>query len=99
MTALRHRLLAEHLDCTVEAYAAAEKTHGSMIAAIEALRGKGKTLKPLPIEDFNDAQKFVADNQLMDPEHPDGFLDPIGGGTLSRNWRRGRNWARRMRRR
>lgn len=99
MTALRHRLLAEHLDCTVEAYAAAEKTHGSMIAAVEALRGKGKTLKPLPIEDFNDAQKFVADNQLMDPEHPDGFLDPIGGGTLSRNWRRGRNWARRMRRR
>ena len=99
MTALRHRLLAEHLDCSTETYAAAEKKHGSMIAAIEVLRGKGKTLKPLPLEEFNDAQKFVADNQLMDPEHPDGFLDPLSGGTLSRNWRRGRNWARRFRRR
>jgi phosphatidylserine/phosphatidylglycerophosphate/cardiolipin synthase-like enzyme len=99
MTALRHRLLAEHLDVTPAAYGAAEQKHGSMIAAIEALRGKGKTLKPLPLEDFNDAQKFVADNQLMDPEHPDGFLDPVAGGTLSRNWRRGRNWARGFRRR
>lgn len=99
MTALRHRLIAEHLGCTVADYVGAEHKHGSMIDAIEALRGSGKTLKPLPLEDFNDAQKFVADNQLMDPEHPDGFLDPMIGGTLSRNWRRGRQWARGFRRR
>ena len=98
MTALRHDLLAEHLGVTAARFAKAEKDKGSMIAAIEALRGKGKTLKPLPMEAFNDAQKFVADHQLMDPEHPDGFLDPIAGGTLSRNWRRGRNWARTWRR-
>jgi hypothetical protein len=99
MTTLRHSLLAEHLGTTPERVAAAEKVEGSMIGAIEKLRGRGKTLARLPLEDFNDAQKFVADNQLMDPEHPDGFLDPISGGTLSRNWRRGRNWARGWRRR
>lgn len=99
ITALRHDLIAEHLGTTVKRVAAAEKAEGSMIAAIEKLRGKGKTLKLLPLEDFNDAQQFVADNQLMDPEHPDGFLDPIAGGNLSRNWRRGRNWARGWRRR
>lgn len=99
MTALRHDLLAEHLGTTPNRVAAAEKAEGSMIAAIETLRGKGKTLKPLPLEDFNEAQQFIADNQLMDPEDPEGFLDPIAGGTLSRNWRRGRNWARSWRRR
>ncbi len=94
MTALRHRLLAEHLEVDPADFATAERAHCGMIGAIEALRGKGKTLLPLPLEEFNDAQKFVADNQLMDPEHPDEFLDPLSGGSLSRNWRRGRNWAR-----
>ena len=42
ITALRHRLLAEHLDCAVEAFAAAEKKHGSMVDAIEALHGPGQ---------------------------------------------------------
>jgi phosphatidylserine/phosphatidylglycerophosphate/cardiolipin synthase-like enzyme len=44
MTALRHRLIAEHLDCTPEEVAAGEAACGSMIGAIEALRGQGRTL-------------------------------------------------------
>ncbi len=98
MRALRYRLLAEHLDTTPRAVVAAEKRHGSMIGAIEALRAaKGKTLVPLPMEDFTEAQKFVADRQLMDPDRPEGLLDPVVGGSLSKNWRRGREWARGLR--
>jgi hypothetical protein len=44
---LRRRLLAEHLDCSIEDLAAAESRHGGLIAAISALMGPGRSLRPL----------------------------------------------------
>lgn len=90
MTALRHRLLAEHLDCTTDEFAAAEKQHGSMVKAIEALIGPGKSLELLPMEDLSDAQEFIASNELLDPESPDAMLDPIGKRGLAQSWAKGR---------
>ena len=90
MTALRHRLLAEHLDITPKKFAAAEKQHGSMIKAIEALLGPGKSLELLPMEGLSDAEEYIASNELLDPESPEAMLDPIGKRGLARSWAKGR---------
>ena len=90
MTALRHRLLAEHLGCSPEQFAEAEAQSESMVDAIEALRGKGKTLELLPMEDLGAADDFIASNELLDPESPDAMLDPIAKRGLAKSWARGR---------
>ena len=90
MTALRHRLLAEHLGCSPEQVSAAEAHSKSMVNAIEALRGKGKTLELLTMEDLGAADDFIASNELLDPESPDAMLDPIAKRGLARSWARGR---------
>ena len=99
MTALRHRLLAEHLGCSPEQFAEAEAQSESMVDAIKALRGKGKTLELLTMEDLGAADDFIASNELLDPESPDAMLDPIAKRGLAKSWARGRAmFARRKRR-
>jgi hypothetical protein len=89
MTALRHRLIAEHLDCTPEAVAAEERKCGSMIGAIEALRGTGKTLELL-MEDVGEVEEFIAEHELLDPRRAEAMFEPIGKRGLARSWARGR---------
>ena len=90
ITALRHRLLGEHLDCTPRAFAAAEKKHGSMVKAIEALLGPGKSLELLPMEGLSEAEEYIASNELLDPESPEAMLNPIGKRGLAKSWAKGR---------
>ena len=90
ITALRHRLLAEHLGCSPEQFAEAEAQSESMVDAIEALRGKGKTLELLTMEELSAADDFIASNELLDPESPDAMLDPIAKRGLAKSWARGR---------
>ena len=49
ITSLRHRLLAEHLDCEPQAVADTMAARGSLIAAVESLRGRARSLAPLPM--------------------------------------------------
>ena len=90
MTALRHRLIAEHLDCMPEAVAAEEGKRGSMIGAIEALRGAGKTLELLATEEMGDVEDFIADHEILDPQGAEAMFDPIAKRGLARGWARGR---------
>ena len=90
ITALRHRLLAEHLGCTPYEFSKAEQRSGSMGGALEALRGNGKTLDLLKIESIGPAQDFIADNELLDPESADAMLDPIAKRGLAKSWAKGR---------
>jgi phosphatidylserine/phosphatidylglycerophosphate/cardiolipin synthase-like enzyme len=90
ITALRHRLLAEHLGCSEEQFAEAERQASSMVDAIEALRGDGKTLELLDMESLGATQEFIAENELLDPESPDAMLDPIAKRGLAKSWARGR---------
>jgi phosphatidylserine/phosphatidylglycerophosphate/cardiolipin synthase-like enzyme len=90
ITALRHRLLAEHLGCSEEQFAEAERQACSMVDAIEALRGKGKTLDLLDMEALGATEEFIAANELLDPESPDAMLDPIAKRGLAKSWARGR---------
>ena len=48
IASLRNGLLAEHLDCDKQAVADALASRGSLIAAVDALRGRARTLAPLP---------------------------------------------------
>lgn len=90
ITGLRHRLLAEHLDCSPEKFAAAEKKCGSMVDAIKALIGPGKSLELLPMEGLSEAEDYIATHELLDPESPDAMLDPIGKRGLAKSWAKGR---------
>lgn len=94
--ALRESLIAEHLAVEQGAVAAALASHGSMIATIDALRGRGKTLELLSLEQPEGVDKLIADNELLDPESPDGFFEVTTKRSLWQNWREG---AARLRRR
>ncbi len=86
-------LLAEHLgvDCgEVERRFAAT---GSLVQTIEELRGRGRTLVPLEIEDPNAVEKAVAETQALDPERAGEYFEPLAhGGLRSRLVARLRSW-------
>lgn len=92
---LRTRLIAEHLAVESEVFAREFEKRGSLVDAIEALRGDGKTLELLDLVKSGPLDRFIADNELLDPESADGFLDPIASRGLRRHWREG---VRRLRR-
>jgi phosphatidylserine/phosphatidylglycerophosphate/cardiolipin synthase-like enzyme len=99
ITRLRHQLIAEHLDVTADEFAALEKKHGSMIKAIDALRGSGKTLDLLDLEDMGAAEDFIASNEVLDPECVDDMFDPVKQGSLAKSWAMGRDRLHRFRHR
>lgn len=92
MIALRDRLLAEHLACTPEDVAASMAETGSLIASIERLTRPGKRLELLDLEKPGPLDKFIADNELLDPEHPDDFLEPLSERGLKKTWHKGLKW-------
>jgi phosphatidylserine/phosphatidylglycerophosphate/cardiolipin synthase-like enzyme/uncharacterized membrane protein YdjX (TVP38/TMEM64 family) len=71
---LRRRLLAEHLDVSPQEVGRAEERHGSLIAAIEELRGQGRTLEPL---DHDQVPAWMED-MLPSPDlaDPERAMDP-----------------------
>ena len=66
----RHRLLAEHLGKDPEDVAAREKDAGSLLSAIDALRGEGRTLELLEPELSENADNWIPDSEVLDPERP-----------------------------
>lgn len=72
VTGFRNRLLAEHLGVPPEQVDSAVSQQGSLIRAIESLRGEGRTLKPMdtcPDAPF-DGAALVPDISFIDPERP-----------------------------
>ncbi|PWK61468.1 phospholipase D-like domain-containing protein [Roseicyclus mahoneyensis] len=69
---LRTALLAEHLDVAPEMVArAVSAANGSLIGAIEALRGAGRSLVPFEPPEFGALTDAVLrENDLLDPERP-----------------------------
>ncbi|MGL5839914.1 MAG: phospholipase D-like domain-containing protein [Sphingorhabdus sp.] len=98
ITGIRKRLMAEHLGCDEAEVAAKFAECGSLVKTIEALSGSGKTLEPLDLRKPGEFDAFIAENELLDPESPDKFLEPIHKRSIWKNWRKG--WfARRQRER
>jgi phosphatidylserine/phosphatidylglycerophosphate/cardiolipin synthase-like enzyme len=74
---LRTRLMAEHLgveEAEVEGLFARTQ---SLIGTIEALQSEGRSLRLLDFEEPGEAEKFIADTELLDPESPDAMFEEL----------------------
>lgn len=69
ITTTRNGLVGEHLGVTAKAFADAMDRHGSFLAAVEALRGEGRSLVSFTAEALVDEAGPLAENDLMDPDH------------------------------
>lgn len=70
ITQFRDRLLAEHLDAPPDRVASEIESRSSLIDAIEALRGSGRSLVPFPEVSPDRIDTLVADSELFDPAAP-----------------------------
>ena len=97
ISALRTRLMAEHLGCSEEAVEREFSQSGSLLATVEALRGPGKSLALLPVTKPPATAVLIADTELLDPKSPDAMFEGMTRKTL---WDPIRSqWRRRPRRR
>ena len=87
---LRTRLLAEHLGVDQKVVSETFSKTRSLVDTVEALRRKGKTLDLLDLEKPGPLDKLIAENELLDPEHAEGFLEPLQQRGLRKRWREGR---------
>jgi phosphatidylserine/phosphatidylglycerophosphate/cardiolipin synthase-like enzyme len=69
VTSMRNRLLSEHLGVPVGDFEHAVARHRSVFAAVEELRGNGRTLRPFTEETIAGEASPLAENDLMDPDH------------------------------
>lgn len=70
IAAARNRLLAEHLGVAPETVARRMASKKSLIATIESLRGKERTLTPLEAKVSELAEQLVPEATIIDPERP-----------------------------
>ncbi|MCV2218482.1 phospholipase D-like domain-containing protein [Thauera sp. Sel9] len=83
---IRNDLIAEHLGTEAEKVAEEHERHGSLIAAIEHLRGEGRTLIDYELPELGNTEQWIADNQILDPEGPDAMFEPLHKRKLFKGW-------------
>jgi phospholipase D1/2 len=66
---VRDGLVAEHLGVPVADFQDAVTGHGSFLAAVEALRGRGRSLRKFTRFMIKADVSPLAENDLMDPDH------------------------------
>jgi phosphatidylserine/phosphatidylglycerophosphate/cardiolipin synthase-like enzyme len=74
---LRCDLMAEHLGVEPEAVARAFRETGSLIATVERIRGRGRSLQPYEPPEFGAVAKTVAKSEVADPESADQAFEPM----------------------
>ena len=83
LTALRTRLMAEHLGAAEAEVAATFAETGSLLATIARHRREGgRRLEPLPIEEPTGTSRFIAETELLDPKSPDAMFEGMTRRTL-----------------
>jgi phosphatidylserine/phosphatidylglycerophosphate/cardiolipin synthase-like enzyme len=85
--AIRHDLLGEHLGVAPEVFAERHREGGSLIGAIESLRGPGRTLRPYEEPDLNAVETWLADNEILDPDGPEEMFESLSKRGLFRGGR------------
>jgi phosphatidylserine/phosphatidylglycerophosphate/cardiolipin synthase-like enzyme len=93
---VRTQLMAEHLGCDPAQVQATYREKNRLIETIEFLRGTGKTLDLLDLEQTSELDDFIAEHELLDPEHPDKMFEPIHQRSIWKNWQKGWNWRARL---
>lgn len=75
---IRNDLIAEHLGVEAGVVGAEIAAKGSMIKAIESLRHPaGHSLRPLQVKVPKGFEAFIADKQILDPEHAARMFEPF----------------------
>lgn len=85
--AFRDGLIAEHLGIAPDTVARRIDAGGSLVAAIEALRGPGRSLRPYEVPDLNEVEKWLSENEVLDPESPDEMFEAFAQRGLFRRLR------------
>ncbi|MDQ4087734.1 MAG: phospholipase D-like domain-containing protein, partial [Pseudomonadota bacterium] len=85
---LRCDLMAEHLGVKPAQVAAAIRQTGSLIDAIERLRGDGRSLRPYEPPEFSALAHAVANSEAADPESADEPFEPLSQHRLLGGLRR-----------
>jgi phosphatidylserine/phosphatidylglycerophosphate/cardiolipin synthase-like enzyme len=93
IAAVRDDLLAEHLGTTADVVTERLAATGSLIQTVEGLIGEGRTLVPYEVPDLPAVEKWLADNEVLDPEDPDELFEPLSGKGLFRGRLRRRRKA------
>ena len=66
---IRESLLCEHLGIEPHMFSAAlDRNAGSVLKAVEALRGSGRTLRSFDRATIKNDESLLAENVLLDPE-------------------------------
>lgn len=86
--ALRDDLLAEHLGVEPSAVSQAWRETGSLIQAVERLRGGGRSLHVYEPPPLTMGGKFLVERQLLDPDGPERAFEPLAKRNLFRRLRR-----------
>ena len=84
---IRSSLLAEHLDVTPEKINEMFSTTGSLIQTVETLRTAGRSLVPYEVPHLSEVEKWLADNEVLDPNGPSEMLEDLTQGKLLRGLR------------
>jgi phospholipase D1/2 len=77
IAAIRTGLIGEHLGCEPKEVAALHRDSGSLIRAIEGLRGPGRSLCPYEPPEPSAATKKLARAELLDPESSGEVFEPV----------------------
>ena len=83
----RNSLLAEHLGVEEAEVARRMEREGSLVRAIEGLRGPGRSLRPYEEPDLNAVEEWLADNEVLDPEGPEEMFEAFSRRGLFRGGR------------
>nr|WP_221227394.1 phospholipase D-like domain-containing protein [Stakelama sediminis] len=75
--AIAHDLIAEHLGCEAALVAERFAATGSLIRTIESLRSTGRRMRPYRFPELNEAEQWLADNEVLDPENPQDMFEPM----------------------
>jgi phosphatidylserine/phosphatidylglycerophosphate/cardiolipin synthase-like enzyme len=90
ISAIRDGLIAEHLGVDAAEVTRRIGESGSLIETIEALRASGRSLRPYQVPDLDEVEKWLADNEVLDPESPNEMFEPLAARGLFRRLRRAR---------
>ena len=66
--AVRNQLAGEHLGVSAEEFERVTEQEGSLLRAVETLRGEGRTLQRFSSETIAGEASLFAENDLMDPD-------------------------------
>ncbi|WP_246333219.1 phospholipase D-like domain-containing protein [Aureimonas mangrovi] len=84
IAAIRNDLLGEHLGASAETVKQGIHDTGSLVATIENLRGRDRSLRPYEPPELKDIEEWLAENQILDPEGPEQMFEPLAKRGLLR---------------